>query len=127
MSRLPVPGGDNDIWGDILNDFMLVEHNADGTHRVAVNPDATITSKGKVRLAGDLAGTADAPTVPGLAGKVNTSIATTKGDLLAATAASTLARVGVGADGQILVADSAQSAGIKWAASASFLVHSHPN
>lgn len=36
-------------------------------------PDATTTSKGIVQLAGDLAGTAAAPTVPGLAGKVNTS------------------------------------------------------
>ena len=31
--------------------------------------DATADSKGKLRLAGDLGGTADAPTVPGLAGK----------------------------------------------------------
>lgn len=32
-------------------------------------PDATTTSKGKIQLAGDLAGTAAAPTVPGLASK----------------------------------------------------------
>ena len=35
--------------------------------------DATTISKGIVQLAGDLAGTAAAPTVPGLAGKANTS------------------------------------------------------
>lgn len=34
-------------------------------------PDATTTTKGKIQLAGDLAGTADAPTVPGLAAKAN--------------------------------------------------------
>ena len=34
-------------------------------------PDANTSSKGKVRLAGDLGGTADAPTVPGLANKEN--------------------------------------------------------
>lgn len=34
-------------------------------------PDATASTKGKLRLAGDLAGTADAPTVPGLAGKAD--------------------------------------------------------
>ena len=34
--------------------------------------DATVDSKGKLRLAGDLGGTADAPTVPGLAGKADT-------------------------------------------------------
>jgi hypothetical protein len=33
-------------------------------------PDATPTVKGKLQLAGDLGGTADAPTVPGLASKV---------------------------------------------------------
>lgn len=31
MSRLPNPGADQGIWGDILNDFLLVEHNFDGT------------------------------------------------------------------------------------------------
>jgi hypothetical protein len=35
--------------------------------------DATTTVKGLVKLAGDLAGTADLPTVPGLAGKVDLS------------------------------------------------------
>lgn len=34
-------------------------------------PDATTTSKGIIELAGDLAGTAAAPTVPGLASKAN--------------------------------------------------------
>ena len=36
-------------------------------------PDATTTTRGIVRLAGDLGGTADAPTVPGLAGKAAAS------------------------------------------------------
>lgn len=34
-------------------------------------PDATTALKGKLKLAGDLAGTADAPTVPGLANKAD--------------------------------------------------------
>lgn len=33
----------------------------------SATPDATTSSKGKIKLAGDLAGTADLPTVPGLA------------------------------------------------------------
>ncbi|HUC20131.1 MAG TPA: hypothetical protein VMR98_01390, partial [Candidatus Polarisedimenticolaceae bacterium] len=33
MSRLPAPGGDDNQWGDILNDFMSVEHNADGSQK----------------------------------------------------------------------------------------------
>jgi hypothetical protein len=36
--------------------------------------DATTTVKGKVQLAGDLGGSADAPTVPGLANKENTIV-----------------------------------------------------
>lgn len=49
-----------------------------------------------------------------LNGKTDKSTLTTKGDLYAATAASTPARVGVGSNNQCLVADSAQSAGVKW-------------
>lgn len=32
--RLPVPGNDDGQWGTILNDYLLVEHNADGTLKV---------------------------------------------------------------------------------------------
>jgi hypothetical protein len=39
----------------------------------SATPDATITSKGVVQLAGDLGGTADSPTVPGLSGKADDS------------------------------------------------------
>lgn len=35
MARLPVPGGDTGDWGTVLNDFLDVEHNADGTHNIA--------------------------------------------------------------------------------------------
>jgi hypothetical protein len=29
--RLPIPGSDDGTWGDILNGFLEVSHNADGT------------------------------------------------------------------------------------------------
>ena len=45
----------------------------DGVVASGIAPDATTGSKGIVQLAGDLAGTAALPTVPGLAGKANTS------------------------------------------------------
>lgn len=100
MSRLPIPGGDDDTWGNILNDFLGVSHNADGTLKNnavttgsvtdgsiteaklagavqtklnASSSDATATTKGVIQLTGDLGGTAASPTVPGLAGKANTS------------------------------------------------------
>ncbi len=42
MSRLPVVGGDAESWGDILNDFLEVEHNADGTQKtLAVSKGGT--------------------------------------------------------------------------------------
>lgn len=128
MSRLPVPGSDSGIWGDVLNDYLAIEHNTDGALKIRTDgtlaakanntdvvhlagnetisgtksftsspivpsptagtqaanktyvdgvvgagaPDATPSSKGIVQLAGDLSGTATAPTVPGLAGKANT-------------------------------------------------------
>jgi len=48
-------------------------------------------------------------------GAVPNSNYTTKGDILAASAANTPVRLGVGANDTILTADSTQSTGIKWA------------
>jgi|GEM_PF-2967326 len=77
MARLPVPGSDKNIWGDVLNEFLEVAHNADGTLKnSAVQssiPDATSSSKGIIKLSGDLSGTADSPIVTGLASKADTS------------------------------------------------------
>lgn len=33
MARLPVPGSDENTWGDLLNDFLLQEHNSDGSQK----------------------------------------------------------------------------------------------
>jgi len=35
MSRLPSIGGDNNDWGNVLNDYLSVSHNADGTIKTA--------------------------------------------------------------------------------------------
>ena len=46
-------------------------------------------------------------------------VVTTKGDVVAATADNTLARIALGANDTVLTADSSESAGVKWAAAAS--------
>lgn len=56
---------------NIENGVQAAAATAD-TANAAVTPDASTTVKGKILLAGDLAGTAAAPTVPGLAGKAAT-------------------------------------------------------
>lgn len=98
MARLPQPGGDQGNWGTILNDYLEQSHTpqgglkdnivtgaviADGAIseplldsvvRAKLNtssPGATTSATGLVQLAGDLAGTAQAPTVPGLTTKVS--------------------------------------------------------
>lgn len=44
MSRLPTPGKDNGTWGDILNDYLSVAHNTDGTLRpTAITDTGAVT------------------------------------------------------------------------------------
>lgn len=48
MSRLPVVGQDGDIWGDVLNDYLNVSHDNDGTLKssavASAIPDGSVTS-----------------------------------------------------------------------------------
>ncbi|HEV7454920.1 MAG TPA: hypothetical protein VGO07_06710, partial [Candidatus Saccharimonadales bacterium] len=57
MSRLPTPGSDDDSWGEILNDFLRVEHNKDGTLKIVDSLAA------KIAVGGDIGGTAAEPRV----------------------------------------------------------------
>ncbi len=42
MARLPIPGGDDGQWGEILNNYLRIEHNSDGTHKtIGVNRGGT--------------------------------------------------------------------------------------
>ena len=53
--------------------------------------------------------------IPSVEGGIQPTLLTAKGDLISATAASTVARLAVGSNDQILVADSTASTGLKWA------------
>lgn len=69
MPRLPIPGEDDGSWGDILNDYLLASHEADGSLKQEAVSGATALAKGTIQLTGDLGGTADSPTVPALQAK----------------------------------------------------------
>ena len=53
------------------------------------------------------------------ASAINPSIVDAKGDIIAATAADTVARLAVGSNNQVLTADSTTATGLKWSAPAS--------
>jgi hypothetical protein len=61
--------------------------------------------------------------VPSDIGSPALSTLTTKGDLYVATASATVARQGVGANGRVLAADSAQTNGVAWQYQRSFSVY----
>jgi hypothetical protein len=52
MSRLPTPGGDSGTWGAILNDFLAVSLNSDGTLKSGVVGDAQITDVTQAKVTG---------------------------------------------------------------------------
>lgn len=37
MVRLPQPGGDANVWGEVLNEYLSVEHASDGTLKKAAD------------------------------------------------------------------------------------------
>jgi hypothetical protein len=57
--------------------------------------------------------------LPSVEGGIQPTIVDAKGDIIAATAADTPARLAVGANDTVLTADSAEATGLKWAAVAS--------
>lgn len=44
MARLPNPGGDDNTWGSILNDFLSVSHDSDGTLKADAVDSSNIQS-----------------------------------------------------------------------------------
>lgn len=60
MARLPTPGGDKNSWGQILNDFLSVEHNSDGSLKRGSDIDAKYEKPGSGIPASDLSASVQA-------------------------------------------------------------------
>lgn len=91
MSRLPTPGGDNDDWGTVLNDYLQQALTSSGTlvtsstnsYTSAPNTNlASNSTPGLVQLAGDLSTPVASPTVVGLQGNQVASTTPTNGQIL---------------------------------------------
>jgi hypothetical protein len=106
--RLPAPGSDSGVWGDILNDFLTQSHNTDGTLASnVVGPsqlqdssvtvvklvDGTITSS---KLAGNIPSTKLATSVQASLSTADSSVQTVNGKS-PTSGAVTLAAADVGA------------------------------
>jgi hypothetical protein len=52
MARLPIPGSDSGTWGTVLNDFLDVEHNTDGTLKASGTLATKANDAAVVHLAG---------------------------------------------------------------------------
>ena len=98
-----------------MSDFTLIP--AEGSDPSNEITPATLHSTLAGRSAADAhPQSAITDLVTDLAAKVPKSLVDAKGDLIAGTAADTVARVAVGTNGQVLTADSAEAAGVRWAA-----------
>ncbi len=104
----------------------LTTHEADTTAVHGIADTSTLYRSGGTDVAvadgGTGASTAAAARtnldVPSNAEAVLDTLVDAKGDLIAASAADTVARLAVGANDQVLTADSTQALGVKWAAAA---------
>jgi len=52
MARLPIPGSDNQQWGNILNDYLSVAHDAGGTIKNGVIGNDQITDVSQTKVTG---------------------------------------------------------------------------
>lgn len=48
MSRLPISGSDNGVWGSILNDFLLQSHTSSGSLKSGIVTDDNISSSASI-------------------------------------------------------------------------------
>jgi hypothetical protein len=81
-------------------------------------PDDTALVKDGAAAIRTLGSSIDSTLKTQIDAQIPDSLLTTKGDIIAATGASTPARLGVGANDQVLIADSTTATGLKWGSAA---------
>src|SRR5882724_10428203 len=84
MARLPLLGSDDGIWGNILNDFLSVEHGANGT--LKIRTDGTLNNVYIKPSSGipatDLTSSLQSD-IATISSRISSTTVTAKGDLLA--------------------------------------------
>lgn len=134
MSRLPTPGSDDGQWGNVLNDFLSVSHNADGTlkttevasagaeltsNKGAANGYAPLNVSSKVPVANLPVGTTSGTVAAGDDTRITNALqsgASAGGDLSGTYPNPTVAKLngvtvsGTAATGKLLTATSASAA-----------------
>lgn len=116
MARLPVPGGDEGNWGDILNQYLEVAHDDQGQLRSSAVGDALppLTNT-HIDAAANIDQSKIANLVTDLEAKFAKSTLTVKGDLPVATGSGLIDRLAAGTNGQLLTVDSGTTSGLRWA------------
>lgn len=59
MARLPTVGSDTGNWGTLLNEYLEVEHNTDGTHKTDYLPKSGGTMTGNINVADNVVSQAE--------------------------------------------------------------------
>ena len=98
----------------------------DPTTLTAADTTITVGGTSSARTVAANVGTASGTVAAGddsrIANAVQVTTVDTKGDLLAGTADNTIGKLGAGANGRVLIADSAQATGLRWLAAVADLV-----
>lgn len=76
MARLPIPGADEGTWGNLLNEFLEVEHNGDGTLKSAGSLNAKADKTTSVSAGTGLTGGGDLSTSRTISANFGTSAGT---------------------------------------------------